>query len=149
MPLVRHLGLAKQLMGRVGMDWFSIVVTVVIGTLMMGFIAMLGVNVVRNLRDGEQYREGLERSVNSLRLGAMANRIGLSSVQLVHQAPVPDLRRQIEQCEGCQHTTACDQVLADEPDSGADKQRAKSLIPEFCVNSEQLGALSEALPAAS
>jgi len=130
------------------MDWFSIVVTVVIGTLMTGFIAMLGVNIVRNLRHGEQYREGLERSVNSLRLGAMANRIGLSSVQLVHQAPVPDLRRQIEQCQGCEHTTACDQVLADEPVGGGDKQPAKPVIPGFCANSEQLGAMAEALPAA-
>ena len=131
------------------MDWFSIVVTVVVGGLMAAFIAMLGVNIVRNLRHAEQYREGLERKVNSLRLGDMASRVGLSSGRLVHHAAVPDLRKQIDQCQSCQHTTACDQVLADTPDKNEGGQRSKRLLPEFCANAESLGGLSAAMPAAS
>ena len=132
------------------MGWFSILVTVALGVVMSGFIGMLAVNIVRNLRHGEKYREGLERSVNSLRLGAMAERIGLSPVQLVHQVPVPDLRQQMDRCEGCQHTTACDQVLADTPAEPGAQQDTRSAIPAFCANSEQLQALSGAdgLPAA-
>lgn len=130
------------------MDWFSIVVTAGLGILMAGFIAMLGVNIVRNLRHGEKYRERLERGVNRLRLGAMAERIGLSSVQLVHQVPVPELRQQMERCEGCQHTAACDQLLADAPVEVDEPQDMKAAVPDFCANSEQLEALSGAQPVA-
>ena len=131
------------------MDWFSILVTVALGVLMTGFIAMLGVNIVRNLRHGEKYRESLERSVNSLRLGAMAERIGMSSVQLVHQVSVPDLKQQMDRCQDCQHTTACDQVLAETPvDAVQQIEAKKAAVPEFCANAEQLGAMSDALPVA-
>ena len=68
------------------MDWFSISVTVVLGGLVAGFSLMLAVSIVRNLRRGEKYREALERRVNGLRLGAMADHVGLSSVGLVHKA---------------------------------------------------------------
>ena len=131
------------------MDWFSILVTVALGFLMMGFIAMLGVNIVRNLRHGEKYRDSLERGVNSLRLGAMAERIGMTSVQLVHQVSIPDLKQQMDRCQDCQHTTACDQVLADTPADAPQQREAKAAVPEFCANAEQLEALCDAMPVAA
>lgn len=126
------------------MDWFSILVTTALGVLMTGFIAMLGVNIVQNLRHGEKYRRSLERGVNSLRLGGMAERIGLSSLELVHQVSVPELRQQMARCEGCQHTTACDQLLADGSPQVDTRHGEKAIVPEFCGNAEQLTELSAA-----
>jgi len=125
------------------MDWFSISVTVLIAVLSVSFIFMLAVNIVRNLRQGEKYRDELERRVNGLRLGAMAEHIGVSTMGLVHRVPVVDLHQQMERCGSCDQTVACDKALKTEVDAPA------ASVPSFCANSEQLTELAGAVPAAS
>jgi len=129
------------------MDWFSISAVVVLAILMSGFIVMLGLNIVRNLRQGEKYRDVIEQRVNQLRLGAMAEHIGLSSRRLVHKVSAVDLHAQMVRCGGCEHTDACDKVLA-EPATAKVDERA-SVVPGFCANSEPLEQLVGATPVSS
>lgn len=125
------------------MDWFSISVAVLLAVLSVTFIFMLAVNIVRNLRQGEKYRDELEQRVSGLRLGAMADHIGVSTMGLVHKVTVVDLHKQMDRCGSCDQTVACDKVLK----AGVDASEAS--VPSFCANSEQLSELAGAVPAAS
>ena len=110
------------------MDWFSLSLSLTLGALFAVAGIMVSVSIVRNLRDGQEYRESLEQRVNGLRLGRMVQRLGLSSSRYVHKLPTVDVEQQVQRCSDCDHTARCDTAL----------EQTIDVAPVFCANAMDL-----------
>jgi len=110
------------------MNIFSTAIAGFFVVLAGAFLLFLVVAIVRNLRAGIRYRQGIARQLSFLRLGRMLGIHGIDQASYLHSQPVLDIRDQMKRCSDCANTRECDQLL----DEGVGDQA------DFCDNDEKL-----------
>lgn len=91
--------------------------------------------VVRNLREGERYRQRLALRLKRLRLGGALPLFKIDPDEYLHTQPIAEIEKHMRQCEGCNDTELCDHAM--------ENQRLDQ-IPD-CVNRPALDAVSASL----
>jgi len=110
------------------MNYFSAAITGFFIVLSGVFLLFLAVAIVRNLRTGKHYRQGIARQLSFLRLDRMLGVHGIEQAAYLHTQPILDIRDQMKRCSDCANTDECDQLL----DEGTGDQA------DFCANDETL-----------
>ncbi len=110
------------------MNIFSTAIAGFFAVLAVAFLLFLVVAIVRNLRTGLRYRQGIARQLSFLRLDRMLGIHGIDQASYLHSQPIRDIRDQMKRCSDCASTRECDRLL----DEGVGDQA------DFCDNDEKL-----------
>lgn len=110
------------------MNVFSTAITGFFVVLAGAFLLFLVAAIVRNLRAGIRYRQGIARQLSFLRLDRMLGIHGIDKASYLHGQPILDIRDQMKRCSDCANTHECDELL----DEGVGDQA------DFCDNDEKL-----------
>ena len=104
-----------------------------------GFVVLLALAIIRNLKVGKRYREGIARQLSKLRLARMLGIHHIDRDAYLHTQPILGIRDQMKRCSECASTKACDKLL----DEGIGDQS------EFCENDETLRKVKKTLTPAA
>ncbi len=115
------------------MNSVSVVIASLFAVLSAIFIILLVVAIVRNLKDGKRYRQGMAGQLSRLRLARMLGVHRIDQNTYLHTQPVLSIRDQMKHCAECTHTEQCDKLL----DEGVGDQSG------FCQNDEALRKVRE------
>jgi hypothetical protein len=118
------------------MNLFGEVFLAVMALLFVFTIGSLAFNIVRNLREGLNFRRTLAARVEQLRLHKMLARLGFDPGAYLHTVRVAEVEKQMATCQACPTHATCDEELAREPTDSADYA--------FCPNQESLKQASQA-----
>lgn len=110
------------------------VFTLITGTLLVVAIAYvilrLAVVIAFNVRTGMLYRQRLARKLEQLRLKRMLAALGIDVNRYLHHERVIDIEDQMNRCEACENTQACDENLL--------KDKISTDTIDYCNNEQTL-----------
>ena len=107
------------------------IMALAVGILSVGFVWLIS----RSISQGADVRVELAQRVESLRMSKMLKKFGLDFDHYLHQVPLSQIKKSMNNCENCTTTQQCDEALKQEV---VDPQAI-----EFCPNHECLGRFSE------
>jgi hypothetical protein len=81
---------------------------------LVGVIVVLMVAILRNIRQGERWREAMLERMESLRMARALRQRGIDPRRHVHEESVLALETQLSRCEGCEKGEDCERVLDEE-----------------------------------
>lgn len=88
--------------------------------------------ILRNLEQGQAFRRELTTRLQRVRLSHALGIFGLNRDRYVHEQPVVDIEKQIDNCSACEQVDRCDEVM--EKESTVDDL-------DFCPNHDALNAI--------
>jgi Family of unknown function (DUF6455) len=121
------------------MNLFGEVFLAVMALLFVFTIGSLAFNIVRNLREGLNFRRTLAARIEKLRLHKMLARLGIDPGAYLHTVRVAEVEKQMATCQACPTQSTCDEELATNPTDSSDYS--------FCPNQESLKRASPAAQA--
>lgn len=118
---------------------FSTLSLIVIFLALAGTGAAIVWAIVRNLRQGERYRQRLLKRLKRLRLGGALPMFGIKPDEYLHTQPIVDIEEHMRLCKSCDVTESCDDAL---------ENRRFEDFPS-CVNYDSLQSISRSLKQAA
>lgn len=79
----------------------------------VGVIAALMLAILRNIRQGERWRESMLERMEGLRMGRALRQRGIDPRRHVHAESVLDLETQLRRCAHCERGEDCERALAE------------------------------------
>jgi uncharacterized protein DUF6455 len=117
------------------MNPISVLVLLALGGMLLYTVLTIVVAIVRNLREGQRFRQTLAEKVRGLRLRKMLATLRIDLAGYLHRVPVVDIEKNMQACKACQAHAACDEALADDGKPAADYG--------FCPNYDALKPLQQ------
>ena len=113
------------------MEFASLIIAILLATLMLYLLVRLPVAILRNLRAGHRFREGLAQALDELRLARMLRYLGIDSTLYLHKQQALEIKKHMERCDNCDAKSRCDQVLDESPTPDVESLG-------FCANIDEL-----------
>ena len=114
----------------------SLVITVLLAALMLYLLVRLPLAILRNLRAGHRFRQGLAAALEDLRLSRMLGFLGIDKADYLHRETALEIQKHMQRCKACDDKERCDQVL-----EGDTPVETESL--GFCANIDDLKSVRE------
>lgn len=118
------------------MDIASLIITLLLAGLMLYLLVRLPLAILRNLRAGHRFRQGLAAALQELRLARMLTYLGIDSDAYLHKEQALEIQKHMARCDNCDAKSTCDQVL--EQAAPADVESLG-----FCANIDDLKEMRE------
>ena len=118
------------------MDIISFIITFALAALMLYLIVRLPLAIMRNLRAGHRFRQGLSNALDKRRLARMLQYLGIDKARYLHKEQGLEIQRQMERCDDCDAKDRCDDVLEDQQSADVDALG-------FCANIDDLTKMRE------
>lgn len=110
----------------------SLLPLIVITAVLAVTVGLLVRAILRNVEQGQAFRRELTTRLQRVRLSHALGIFGLDRDRYVHEEPVVDIEKQIDNCDDCAQVDRCDQVM--EKESTVDDL-------DFCPNHDALNAI--------
>ena len=120
-----------QSLGERPVEFASLIIAILLATLMLYLLVRLPVAILRNLRAGHRFREGLAQALDELRLARMLKYLGIDSTLYLHKQQALEIKKHMERCDNCDAKSRCDQVLDASPAPDVESLG-------FCANIDEL-----------